>query len=67
MKKIILLFIIIQIVHIYPQVREIESRSYFKQGNAEFNFSTNLGVGFSTTNSIQKNQNFSTGFCILGF
>lgn len=59
MKKILLLFIIIITIHTYPQVREIESRSYFKQGDVEFNFSTNLGVGFSTSNIVQKNQNFS--------
>ena len=46
-------------MHIYPQVREIESRSYFKQGDVEFNFSTNLGVGFSTSNVFQTTQNFS--------
>jgi len=59
MKKIILLAVIIPIMHIYPQVREIESRSYFKQGNVEFNFSTNLGVGFSTSNVFQTTQNLS--------
>jgi opacity protein-like surface antigen len=59
MKKIILLFIIISIMHIYPQVREIESRSYFRQGDIEANISTNLGVGFSTTNSTNTSQNFN--------
>lgn len=57
MKKIILLAVMIPIIHIYSQVREIESRSYFKQGNIEFNFSTNLGVGFSTSKIIQSTQN----------
>lgn len=59
MKKIILLAVIIPIMHIYPQVREIESRSYFKQGNVEFNFSTNIGVGFSTSNVFQTTRNFA--------
>ena len=59
MKKIILLSVIIQLIYIYPQVREIESRTYFKQGDFEFNFSTNLGVGFSTSNVTQINHNFS--------
>jgi len=59
MKKIILLSVIIPIMNLFPQVREIESRSYFKQGDAEFNFSTNLGVGFSTSNVFQTTQNFS--------
>jgi len=58
MKKIILFSIIIPIFHIFPQVREIESRSYFKQGDVEFNFSTNLGVGFSSSNIFQTIQNF---------
>jgi hypothetical protein len=39
-------------------VKEIESRTYFKQGNFEFNFSTNIGVGFSTFNSTTSSQNF---------
>jgi len=59
MKKIILLSVIIPIMNLFPQVREIESRSYFKHGDAEFNFSTNLGVGFSTSNVFQTTQNFS--------
>jgi len=58
MKKIILLSVIIPAIYLYPQVREIESRSYFKQGNFEFNFSTNIGVGFSTSNVTSTNQNF---------
>lgn len=58
MKKIILLSVIMPIMCIHPQVREIESRSYFKQGDVEFNFSTNLGVGFSTSNVFQTTQNF---------
>jgi len=58
MKKIILFSIIIPILNIFPQVREIESRSYFKQGDVEFNFSTNLGVGFSSSNIFQTIQNF---------
>jgi len=57
-KKIILLSVIIPAIYLYPQVREIESRSYFKQGNFEFNFSTNIGVGFSTSNFTSTNQNF---------
>ncbi len=59
MKKIILLSVIIPILNLFPQVREIESRSYFKKGDIEFNFSTNLGVGFSTSNVFQTTQNFS--------
>jgi hypothetical protein len=59
MKKIILLSIIIPILFVFPQVREIESRSYFKQGDVEFNFSTNIGVGFSTSNDFQTTQNIS--------
>lgn len=59
MKKIILLSVIIPMIYIFPQVREIESRSYFKQGDVEFNFSTNLGVGFSTSNVFQTTQNIS--------
>jgi len=59
MKKIILLFVIIPVMYIHPQVREIESQSYFKQGDVEFNFSTNLGVGFSTYDVFQTTQNFS--------
>jgi hypothetical protein len=58
MKKIILFSVIIPAIYLYPQVREIESRTYFKQGNFEFNFSTNIGVGFSTTNGIQTYQNY---------
>jgi hypothetical protein len=58
MKKIILFSIIIPILNIFPQVREIESRSYFTQGDVEFNFSTNLGVGFSSSNIFQTIQNF---------
>jgi len=58
MKKIILFSIIFPILHIFPQVREIESRSYFTQGDVEFNFSTNLGVGFSSSNIFQTIQNF---------
>jgi hypothetical protein len=58
MKKVILFSIIIPILHIFPQVREIESRSYFTQGDVEFNFSTNLGVGFSSSNIFQTIQNF---------
>jgi len=59
MKKIILLSVIIPVMYIHPQVREIESRSYFKQGDVEFNFSTNIGVGFSTSNVFNTIQNFS--------
>lgn len=59
MKKIIMLSVIIPIMYIHPQVREIESRSYFKQGDVEFNFSTNIGVGFSTSNVFQTTRNFS--------
>ena len=59
MIKIIVLSIIIPIMYLYPQVREIESRSYFKKGDIEFNFSTNLGVGFSTSNVTQTTQNIS--------
>jgi len=38
-------------VNIYPQVSEIESRSYFNQGDIEVNFSTNIGVGFQSVES----------------
>jgi hypothetical protein len=55
MRKIILLSVLIPAIYIYPQVKEIESLSYFKQGNFEFNFSTNLGVGFSSTTRTDKN------------
>ncbi|MCW9065462.1 MAG: hypothetical protein OQJ78_04135 [Ignavibacteriaceae bacterium] len=48
-KIIFLILILILIPNIYAQVREIESRSYFKQGEFEVNFSTNLGAGFSTS------------------
>jgi len=57
MKKIILLSVIIPVMYIYPQVRQIESRSYFEQGDVEFNFSTNLGVGFSTSKIIESTHN----------
>ncbi len=58
MKKIILFSVIIPVMYIHSQVREIESRTYFKQGNFEFNFSTNIGVGFSTSNVTNTTQNF---------
>ena len=59
MKKIMLLSLIIPVIYIHPQVRQIESRTYFKQGDIEVNLSTNLGVGFSTTNSTNTSQNFN--------
>ena len=59
MKKIILLSVIIPAMYIHPQVREIESRTYFKQGDIEANISTNLGVGFSTTNSTNTYKNYN--------
>ena len=45
--KIYFLFLIL-ITNIIPQVREIESRTYFKQGDFEINFSLNLGTGFTS-------------------
>jgi len=51
MKTIIISSIVLLFVNIYPQVREIESRTYFKQGDFEVNFSTNLGVGFQSLES----------------
>ena len=49
----------------YSQIREIESRSYYKQGDFEVNFSTNLGVGFPTfdfSNSTEFNPyNYGSG------
>jgi hypothetical protein len=51
MNKIMLVLIMIPIVYLHSQVKEIESRSYFKQGDFEVNFSTNLGVGFQSVES----------------
>ena len=59
MKKIILFSVIIPVMYIHPQVREIESRTYFKQGDFEVNISTNIGVGFSTTNATNTSKNFN--------
>jgi hypothetical protein len=59
MKIIVISSVLLLIVSIYPQVRQIESRTYFKQGDIEANISTNLGVGFSTTNGTNTSQNYN--------
>ncbi len=56
--KIIFPFLILS-MNLYPQVREIESRSYFKQGDFEVNFSTNLGAGFPSFESSKSNEYYS--------
>ena len=48
--KIIILALILNSFS-YSQVREIESRTYFKQGDFEINFSLNLGTGFTSYES----------------
>jgi hypothetical protein len=59
MKIKIIFLILILIPNIHAQVREIESRSYFKQGEFEVNFSTNIGVGFSKSNVTNTSQYFN--------
>jgi hypothetical protein len=59
MKTFIILLVSFLINNIYSQVREIESISSFKQGDFEVNFSTNLGAGFSKTNSTSTYENFN--------
>lgn len=50
MKKIFMILpALFFIESINSQVREIESRSYYKQGNWDFNISSNIGIGFSET------------------
>lgn len=53
--KIIFLLLFLSL-YIYPQVRVIEDRSYFKQGDFEVNFSTNVGVGFPTFKSSSSSE-----------
>ena len=59
MEKIILLCVLISLLTTTTnaQVREIESRSIFNQGDWEFNISTNIGVGFLTSTSNTTTQN----------
>lgn len=59
MKIKIISSVLLLILNIYPQVREIESRTYFKQGDIEANVSTNLGVGFSTSNVTNTYQSYN--------
>ena len=56
MKLKILVIVLLLIVSSYPQVREIESRTYFNQGDFEVNFSLNLGVGFTSYEISNTNQ-----------
>lgn len=56
MKKMICLVLFL-FSYSFSQVREIESGSYYKQGNFEINFSTSLGAGFSKTNTTNTNGN----------
>ena len=58
MKNIICLVLFI-ISHSFSQVREIESGSYYNQGNFEINFSTSLGAGFSKTSTTNTNEYFN--------
>lgn len=44
-------------------MKELESITNFTQGDIEVSFSTNIGVGFATTNSIMT-SNYSSGFLI---
>jgi len=59
MKKIILITVIFHALYNFPQVREIGSQTYFKQGDIEINFSMNLGAGFSTSTNTTSTKNFS--------
>lgn len=59
MKLKIIFIVLILSMNLYPQVREIKSRSYFKQGDIEANFSTNLGAGFPSFESSESNQYYS--------
>jgi len=59
MKMQIVLIVLLLIINIHSQVREIESISSFKQGDFEVSFSTNLGAGFSKTTSTNSNQYFN--------
>ncbi len=57
MKNKIFFLLLILITNIIPQAREIESRNYFKQGDFEINFSTNLGAGFTSYESSNSSEN----------
>ena len=63
MKLKIFLFVLLLIVTVNPQVREIESRTYFKQGDFEINFSLNLGMGFTAYE--RDNTNYSSYYYYL--
>lgn len=58
MRNIIVAFIIFPFLTLSAQVREIKERTYFKQNNLEFNFSTHVGIGFSTTTQSGTYQNY---------
>ena len=59
MRNLIIVFIIFPFLTLSAQVREFEERTYFKQNDLEFNFSTHLGIGFSTTTQSGTYQNYS--------
>ena len=59
MKTKIFISVLLLIFNIFPQVKVIESRSYFIQGDIEVNFSTNLGVGLSVSNSTNSYQSYN--------
>lgn len=53
MRNRIILLLLITLVNLYPQVREIETRTYFMRGDFNFNFASNIGVGFSNQTTKQ--------------
>ena len=55
----ITLLALIFVSYSYTQVREIESGTYFEQGNFEINFSTCLGAGFSKTSTTDTEEYFN--------
>jgi opacity protein-like surface antigen len=56
MKTKIFISALLLAINIHSQVREIESRSCFKQGDFEFNFSLNLGAGFTSFQNSENNE-----------
>lgn len=59
MKTKIILIVLFMIANLYSQVREIKSISFLSQGDFEVNFSTNLGVAFSSYGSTNISKSFN--------
>ncbi|HQF42501.1 MAG TPA: outer membrane beta-barrel protein [Ignavibacteriaceae bacterium] len=58
MKTKIFFIVIILMVNLYPQVREIKSLSFLKKGDFEFNIGTNIGLGIPKKNTTISNLSY---------